>query len=87
MLAAKTPPIAAQVFQVWYLAILGKGQSLTVDFPGISHVSRLEQKIRLLHVIEHYQQQIGLLVDPRTDRRPFGLGALQPPTIETTARA
>jgi hypothetical protein len=87
MLAAKTLPIAAQVFQVWYLAILGEAQSLIHDFPGISQVSRLEQKIRLSHVIEHYQQQIGLLVDPRTDRRPLVLGALQPPIIGTTACA
>ena len=73
-------PIAAQVFQAWYFATrpgsLTEGydaQRYEEIFPGITAVSRQEQKRQLRDAVQHWESDQNLLADKMTDPRPLVL--------------
>lgn len=67
-------PIAAQVFQVWWLALNQDKISPSFDtdnlnkiFPNIANDNRDEQKRRLRRSVEKYEKEQWLLVDIKTE--------------------
>jgi hypothetical protein len=70
-------PIAAQVFQVWWLAnneakvIQGADPVWRRLFPNIAAHDRRERKRRLRRVVEKYESNNSVLADARTDNDPL----------------
>ena len=79
-------PIAAQVFQAWFLALdpsklasehgWSMKSALEENFPNLPNLKRHDQIRRLLRMIEKYKKDRGFLSDEKTDHRPLILGAL-----------
>ena len=79
-------PIAAQVFQAWFLALdpskinteHGKSlrNGLERHFPNLPNIGRHQQHRRLLRMIDRYKTDREFASDERTDQRPLILGAL-----------
>lgn len=85
--AGNAHPIESHVFQAWYLAMhpsrlaSAEGQELLRDldtqFPGLSALSRIEQKAKLKQIIGRAKQSRPFSSDPRVDPRPLRLGPLE----------
>ena len=82
MLAVRTLPIEAQIFQVWYFALYPEKLNPEVDttthqrlFPMLPSKSRAGQKGALREVISSYRENAEVMTDPKTDPRPLMLRA------------